>query len=153
MIGDLTNEETKLIVHSLLKNVYRSFDFRDQSDVYDRLALSVQDELLEKIYLQNRKSFTVKKAGGVQARVNEINIIQAEAETSTPDGHGFAVRAKWTAKGSVDHWGNVFARKNYYDGLLDIQIEDGHWKITDVDLLEEKRIDPYSNTDSVRDSS
>ena len=69
---------------------------------------------------------------------------QAEAETSTSDDHGFAVRVKWTAKGSVDYLGNVFARKNYYDGLLNIQVEDGHWIITNMDLLEEKRVDPYS---------
>ncbi|MBT8438885.1 MAG: hypothetical protein KJO91_04095 [Gammaproteobacteria bacterium] len=152
MIGQLSTDETRLIMHSLLKNVYLSFEFRDESDVFDKLALSVNGELLEEIYLQNRNSLAVKKAGGAQARVNEIEILEAEAEMSTSDGNGFAVRAKWTAKGSVDHWGNVFVRKNYYDGLLNIQIEDGQWKITDLDLLEEKRIDPYSYTGSAVDS-
>ena len=153
MIGQLSTDETRLIMQSLLKNVYRSFEFRDESDVYNKLALSVNRELLEEIYLQNRKSLAVKKAGGAQARVNEIDILETEAEMLASGGKGFAVRAKWTAKGSVSHWGNVFARKNYYDGLLNIQIENGHWKITDLDLLEEKRIDPYSYTGSARDSS
>ena len=131
-------------MHSLLKNVYRSFDFRDESDVYDKLALSVQGDLLEEIYLQNRKSFAVKKAGGAQARVKEIEILDAGAEPLSSDGKGFGVKAKWTAQGSVGHWGHVHTRKNYYDAMVNVEVIDGYWKITDLELLEEKRLDPYT---------
>ena len=148
MIGQLSTDETRLIMHSLLKNVYRSFDFRDESDVYDKLALSVQGELLEEIYLQNRKSFAVKKAGGAQARVDEVEIIEAEAESLPSEEKGYAVKAKWTAQGSVGHWGHVHTRKNYYDALLNLQVENGYWKITGLQLLEEKRIDPYAQAES-----
>jgi hypothetical protein len=144
LITGLSNDESKLIMHSLLKNVYRSFDFRDESDVYDKLALSVQGDLLEEIYLQNRKSFAVRKAGGAQARVKEIEILEAEAEPLSSEGKGFGFKAKWTAQGSVGHWGHVHTRKNYYDALVKVQVEDGHWKITGLELLEEKRLDPYA---------
>jgi len=144
LISGLSNDESKLIMHSLLKNVYRSFDFRDESDVYDKLALSVQGDLLEEIYLQNRKSFAVKKAGGAQARVKEIEILDAGAEPLSSDGKGFGVKAKWTAQGSVGHWGHVHTRKNYYDAMVNVEVIDGYWKITDLELLEEKRLDPYT---------
>jgi hypothetical protein len=147
LITGLSNDESKLIMHSLLKNVYRSFDFRDESDVYDKLALSVQGDLLEEIYLQNRKSFAVRKAGGAQARVKEIEILEAQAEPLSSEGKGFGLKAKWTAQGSVGHWGHVHTRKNYYDALVKVQIEDGHWKITGLELLEEKRLDPYAKPD------
>jgi len=91
LISGLSTDESELIMHSLLKNVYRSFDFRDESDVYDKLALSVQGDLLEDIYLQNRKSFAVKKAGGAQARVNEIEIIHAQAKPLSSEGIGFSL--------------------------------------------------------------
>ena len=144
LITGLSDDESKLIMHNLLKNVYRSFDFRDESDVYDKLALSVQGDLLEEIYLQNRKSFAVKKAGGAQARVKEIEILEAQAEPLSAEGKGFGLKAKWTAQGSVGHWGHVHTRKNYYDALVKVQVVDGHWKITSLELLEEKRLDPYA---------
>jgi len=153
LISGLSNDESELIMHSLLKNVYRSFDFRDESDVYDRLALSVQGDLLEDIYLQNRKSFAVKKAGGAQARVKEVEILEARAEPSSTEGKGFDVKATWTAQGSVGHWGHVHTRKNYYDALVNVQVVDGHWKITGLELLEEKRLDPYAKTATAEDKS
>ena len=153
LISGLSNDESELIMHSLLKNVYRSFDFRGESDVYDRLALSVQGDLLEEIYLQNRKSFAVKKAGGAQARVKEVEILEARAEPSSTEGKGFDVKATWTAQGSVGHWGHVHTRKNYYDALVNVQVVDGHWKITGLELLEEKRLDPYAKTATAEDKS
>ena len=143
LITRLSDQESKRVMQSLLKNVYRSFDFRDESDVYDKLALSVQGDLLEDIYLQNRKSFAVKKAGGAQAKVNKIEILEADAEPLSSEGKGFSVKAKWTAQGSVGHWGHVHTRKNYYDALVEVQIMDGHWKIINLELLEEKRLEPF----------
>ena len=153
LISGLSSDESERVMHSLLKNVYRSFDFRDESDVYDKLALSVQGDLLEEIYLQNRKSFAVKKAGGAQARVKEIEIIEAGAEALSSEGKGFAVKAKWTAQGSVGHWGHVHTRKNYYDAMVNVEAIDGHWKITGLELLEEKRLDPYAKPDISEDNN
>ena len=45
-----------MILNSLLKKVYRSIDFREEEDVYDRLEVSVSGDLLADIYLQNRKA-------------------------------------------------------------------------------------------------
>ena len=35
--------------------------------------------------------------------------------------------------------------KNQYDANITVEPVDGAWKITDLELLEEKRIDPYAN--------
>ena len=153
MINTLSVDEAEKVMHSLLKNVYRSFDFRDESDVYDKLAVSVQGDLLEDIYLQNRKSFAVKKAGGAQARVQEVDILEARTQTLASDDNGFAINAKWTAQGTVGHWGHVHIRKNYYDAVIKLQIRDGYWKITGLDLLEEKRLEPYEQPDLSEESS
>lgn len=146
-ITGLSDDESKQVMHGLLKNVYRAFDFRDESDVYDKLALSVEGSLLEEIYLQNRKSFAVKKAGGAQARVDEVEILEVQAEPGAGENMSFSLKARWTAQGSVGHWGHVHTRKNYYDALLTVEAIEGNWKITGLDLLEEKRIEPYSNVD------
>ena len=142
MAGELDEKQTEVLLQALLKNVYRAFDFREEQDVYDKLALSVSGDLLAEIYLQNRKSFAIKKAGGAQAKVKEVKINSASAERVDGDHLTYRISGNWLASGSVGHWGHIHIRKNLYDAVLMVQAIDGKWKITDLELLEEKRIDP-----------
>ena len=82
---EMTDEDAVAVLNSLLGNIYRAFDFREEEDVYDRLAISVYGNLLSEIYLQNRRSLVVTQAGGAQARVKEVEIL--EANRSHADGH------------------------------------------------------------------
>jgi hypothetical protein len=142
MLQDLDEQQASAVLNSLLQNVYRAFDFRDESDVYDKLAISVQGDLLTDIYLQNRKSFAVQKAGGAQARVNEVEVLSATARPAADPSGAFVLDATWTAQGSVGHWGHVHTRKNYYDAAVSVAVVEGAWKITALDLLEERRVEP-----------
>jgi hypothetical protein len=146
LVKTLTDEEATAILHSLLKNVYRAFDFRQETDVYDKLALSVEGDLLADIYLQNRKSFAVKKAGGAQAKVKEIEILSVLAESLSDRSAAFALKGTWTAMGTVGHWGHVHTRKNQYDAIVTVEPVEGNWKITGLELLEEKRVEPYTQS-------
>jgi hypothetical protein len=139
----VNTDEAKLILHSLLKNVYRAFDFREEEDVYDKLAISASGDLLADIYLQNRKSFEVKKAGGAQARVKEVKVQQVMVEENKENNNALDIRSKWTAMGTVGHWGHIHTRQNEYEAFVTVQPVDGAWKITGLELLDEKRIDPY----------
>ncbi|CAB5166423.1 hypothetical protein D3OALGA1CA_5419 [Olavius algarvensis associated proteobacterium Delta 3] len=132
-----------ILLESLLKNIYRSFDFREEDDVYDRLTTSVSGDLLSKVYLQNRKSLVVTQAGGARARVSEINILDVQVSPSGGSPMGLAFHATWTAQGTVGHWGHIHTRKNQYEANILVEPVDGVWKITGLELLDEKRIDPY----------
>ncbi len=143
LVGSLDQKEAGVILQGLLKNVYRAFDFREEEDVYDKLALSVSGELLADIYLQNRKSFAVQKAGGAQAKVKEVEVLEVSADKVADRPLTFAFRAKWSAMGTVGHWGHVHMRKNLYDAIVTVEAVDGMWMITGLELLEEKRVDPY----------
>ena len=68
LLLELDEQQASVILDSLLQRVYRASDFRDESGVYHKLAISVQGDLLADIYLQNRKSFAVQKAGGRPVR-------------------------------------------------------------------------------------
>ena len=140
--GDLDDEQARVLLQALLKNVYRAFDFRDEEDVYDKLALTVKGDLLAELYLQNRRSFAIKKAGGAQAKIKAVDIEQAQAEQLDSGSLGYAITGRWTALGSVGHWGHIHMRQNLYDAVVQVEAIDGQWKITDLELLEEKRIDP-----------
>jgi hypothetical protein len=139
--ADLNDEQSQVLLQAMLKNVYRAFDFRNEEDVYDKLALSVDGELLADIYLQNRKSFAVQKAGGAQARVKDVQILNASAERVDGDGLTYQIKGNWTATGTVGHWGHIHTRQNLYDAVLKVEAVDGKWKITALELLEEKRVE------------
>jgi hypothetical protein len=99
--------------------------------------------LFEKIYLQNRKSFEVKRAGGARARVREVKIMDIVIEKFDKRSLALTLHSKWTAEGMVGHWGHVHTRKNQYKAIITVKPLNGVWKITGLELLEEKRIDPY----------
>ncbi len=151
--GQISNEQIKVITYNLLKNVYRAFDFREEADVYDKLALNVDGSLLTDIYLQSRKSMLIEQAGGAQAKVTQIQVEEAKInDTSKSDG-AIMVRTSWWALGTVGHWGHVHTRRNVYDAELDLAVVDGNWKITGIDVLEEKRVDPIAQQSSAENQA
>jgi len=144
----VTNDKAVGLLSNLLKNVYRAFDFREEDDVYDRLATSVYGDLLTDIYLQNRKSMVVTQAGGAQGKVKEIDILDVSVKHLDDRPLALVFHSKWTAMGSVGHWGHIHTRKNQYEANITVEPVDGVWKIRDLELLEEKRIDPYGKQKS-----
>ena len=140
----MTDGDAVAVLNSLLKNIYRSFDFREEEDVYDRLATSVSGDLLSEIYLQNRKSLVVTQAGGVRARVKAVEILEVDVNQLDDHPLGRLFHARWTATGTVGHWGHIHMRKNQYEANISVEPVSGAWKITGLELLEEKRIDSYA---------
>jgi hypothetical protein len=136
---DLEEEQNLLLMENLLRNVYRAFDFREEDDVYDKLAVTVAGDLLTDIYLQSRQSFVVAQAGGAQAKVQEVEI---ESARPARKGRGYVFDTTWTAAGSVGHWGHVHMRINRYNANITVEPVGGVWKITGMEILDEVRIDP-----------
>ena len=140
----MSEKDAISVLNNLLKNIYRSFDFREEEDVYDRLATSVSGDLLSEIYLQNRKSMVVTQAGGARARVKEVKILDVDAASVDDRPLSLLFHARWTAMGTVGHWGHIHMRKNQYDANITVEPVDGAWKITGLELLEEQRVDSYA---------
>jgi hypothetical protein len=139
----ISGDQAKEILHSLLKNVYRAFDFREEEDVYDKLAISSSGDILADLYLQNRKSFRVKRAGGAVAKVKEIEVTDVAVGNNPDSSRALDLRSRWSGMGTVGHWGHIHTRMNEYEAIVTVEPVDGAWKITGLELLEEKRIDPY----------
>jgi len=139
--GELDDERAAELLQNLLKNVYRAFDFREEEDVYDKLALSVSGDLLTDIYLQHRQSMVVQKAGGAQAKIKEVAVEKASAERVEGDGLSYVLHGQWTALGTVGHWGHLHQRKNRYEAVITVNAQDGSWKIVGLELRDEQRID------------
>ncbi len=146
MAGEMDDERATALLQTLLKNVYRAFDFREEEDVYDKLALSVSGDLLTDIYLQNRRSMAIQQAGGAQARIKEVKIESARAARIDSENLAYALHGTWTALGSVGHWGHIHQRENRYEAVVTVSAEDGAWKIVDLELRDERRIDQAGGT-------
>ncbi len=134
----MSRTETEAVVAGLLTNVYRAFDYRDEEVIYDTLERSASGELLTGIYLETRKALELQSQGGARVKVKKVDLSAVVARPA--DGGGFVAECTWTVSGSVGHWGHLHTRRNQYDALLTIRPVDGVWKITEMNLLEERRV-------------
>jgi hypothetical protein len=133
----IDDERAEEIVTSLLHNVYRAFDFRDEETIYDTLAHSVSGDLLTETYLETRRGLELASQGGARAKVQEIEMLEVESET---EGPGFRATSTWNVAASVGHWGHIHQRRNQYIAELTVEPVDGVWKITGLELIEEQRL-------------
>ncbi len=130
--------ESETLISELLKNTYRAFDFRNESDVYDKLAISNHGDLLADIYLQTKRGMVLENQGGISVKVNDVNLLNVEEVES--DKAGLAYKCTWQVKGSVGHWGHIHQRTNQYQAVLNVEPVDGVWKFYNIDIIEETRI-------------
>ena len=143
--SQFSSEDGQVILDSLLQNVYRAFDFRDEEDVYDKLAICVSGDLLADLYLEQRKS-PGRRAKPVvhKPRWSRLLLRMWPLVTRRNMPEPLDLKAQWTALGQVGHWGHIHTRQNRYDAIVTIKPVDGAWKIIDLELLEETRIDPFA---------
>ena len=130
--------EAKELMSQLLKNTYRAFDFRDEGDIYDKLALCNDEDLLQKIYLDTRRSMKIENQGGIEAKVNEV-FVKSVGELPE-DEKGLAFLCNWIVKGEVGHWGHKHQRINEYEAIIRIIPVEDTWKMYDLEMIEEKRL-------------
>jgi hypothetical protein len=137
------SEMKEEIVYALLRNTYHAFDFRDESAIYDTLEKSVAGSLLEKIYLEIYASLKLENAGGPRVRVYEI-ALRDVAEMSSDDVDSFVSKAEWVTIGQITHWGHTHERTNKYEAQITATLYEGEWKISELDLLNEERVQKVS---------
>ena len=72
-----SDQKADEVVLALLENVYRSFDYRDESVIYDSLARSVTGELLTDTCLETRRSLELENQGGTRAKAKDVEIVES----------------------------------------------------------------------------
>ena len=145
---DLTEQETGELLQTLLHNVYRSFEHHDEQVIYDRLARSVAGELLSDVYLQTRRSMEVKNQGGLRISVKEVAV--TEVDPNDQGGSELTYRFRWRVGGWIGHWGHVHARQNEHVAMITIGDQNGHWKITAMEMLDQSPADSTMGLTSTR---
>ena len=135
----LSEAQAKRVLRGLMLNTYRAFMLERDEDVYDVLARSVAGDFLSEVYLQNRETLRMDATEGAVSIVNRLDITSIESMKRLPDG-ALAIVAAWDVYGSVRHWDHIHFRCNTYKAELTIIPTDNYWKLTRVQLLEEKRV-------------
>ena len=102
---------------TLLQNIYRAYDYRDKSDVYDALAHSVTGDLLEELFLKIQSGLRMQEQGGAVARVKRVRITHIEMAAPVT-GARLSVDCTWRVKGTVEHWGHIHTRENEYTARI-----------------------------------
>lgn len=137
--------EASEIFQPLHANIYRAFDYTDESDVYDALAQSVHGDLLDRLYNEIYRSLIMQEEGGAVARVQAVKPLETEIESigllPPDDDPGFSVVTRWQVEGAVFHWGHSHHRTNEYQARYGVRATDAGWRIADSQVLEQRRID------------
>ena len=131
--------QAKRILAGVLPNIYRALEFREESVVFDRLALSVTGDTLTEVYLDQRKVLVMEERGGARARVEAVEVIEVDSVEPESSG-GFSADAIWTVGGTVTHFGHRHFRQNRYDARVALVPDEGVWKIRLIEVLNEERL-------------
>ena len=132
-------EEASKVAASLLRNIYRAFDFKDEEDIYDSLEKSVSGDLLTEIYVDVFEALKLQDQGGARVRVDAIEMLDSVPVFDIEEP-GFSIQCKWTVRGKVDHWGHGHFRVNQYEAKFTVQSIDGAWKITRQEVVGSERV-------------
>ena len=89
-----------------------------------------------------RTETLLKREELYSAKVKEVEMLHTETEDLRNPGGGteLDVRGAWIVSGSVGHWGHLHYRRNQYEARFTLRFEDGSWKITALEILEELRL-------------
>ena len=141
---EISADEAADVFQRLHANMFRAFDYVDESDVYQALAKSVEGNLLRDLYLQINQSLRVQEQGGAIAVIEEVNLVDQQlmpAEAGFEDRDQSTIRfnyqADWTLRGTIEHWGHIHERTNKYRARFVVELLEGKdgkagWKITDI---------------------
>ncbi len=128
----------------LQQNVYRAFDYENEEDIYDALAQSVDGVLLDKIYTEIYQSLILRDEGGAVSKVQKVHVLDGNAEAideNDPDA-GYSIDCRWRVHGFVKHYEHVHTRVNEYEARYTMAPRGDRWKITNVTVNEQTRLDP-----------
>ncbi len=143
-----TPEDTSAIFEPLLANIYTAFDYTDDDNIYDALALSVEGRTLDTLYNDIYRSLIQQDEGAAVSRVQSVTPLETETlnirfdELERPF---IKIRARWQVEGAVYHFGHSHTRLNEYTAEYSIVGTENGWRISGYDVIEQFRLDPDPN--------
>jgi len=110
----ISDEEAADVFGRLHANIFRAFDYVDESD---------------------------QEQGGSVAVIEKVELVDGNllpvSEARQQSAISFGYKANWTLAGTIEHWGHIHERTNRYQArflveLLEAENGTGGWKITNI---------------------
>ncbi len=125
---------------TLLQNIYRAFDYNEESDVYDALEHSVTGDLLEELFLKIQSGLRMQEQGGAVARVKRVRIMQITSGKNAKNDR-LPVDCTWRVTGTVEHWGHIHTRENEYTARIHLSTSpEDRGRIVAFEVTDEQRV-------------
>jgi hypothetical protein len=144
-VPTVTEEQATAIFKPLHTNIYRSFDYTEEEDVYDALAQSVTGDLLDSLYAELAAGLEMQlEDGAAISRVQSVEYLSTEfVPRDEPDAAetSFDIVAAWRVTGAVFHWGHSHTRTNEYKARYTVTGTSDGWRIGASQVLEQSRIE------------
>ena len=131
----------RLIMSKVLSDTYEAFNITDEEELYDTLAQSVTGNLVDDLYLDNRRRLTAGTRQGTVVTIRSVNILDIgdPIEVLAPE-EGYSYDCQWAVVARVQHLQHVHHRQQIYSGVLTLRAEDDRWKVAGVELHSEDRV-------------
>lgn len=139
-VPPLEEARAEAVFEALLTNLYKSFEYTSESDIYDALAQSVEGDLLAELYDQVYRSLVQAENDGMVGVVTGIEPLSFELADASPGG-GFETEFRWRVEGTVYHWGHTHTRTHEYHARYAVAPTDNGWRIVAQDMIDQQRID------------
>ena len=131
----------RLIMTKVLSDTYRAFNLEDEDELYDTLAQSVTGNLVDDLYLDNRRRLTAGTRQGTKVTIRSVGVLEIgePTEVVAADG-GYSYDCRWAVVARVQHLQHVHHRQQIYSGVLILRADAGRWKVAGVELFSEDRV-------------
>jgi len=136
----LSEEEARELIAGLLENTYRAVNLKGEEEIYDRLSMSVDGDLVETLYLESRKRSAIPSQADAEAKLINVQVTEILERGPAEDGTGYSFTTQWQVAGTIRHWAHKHNRLNRYSGVLTVRAVDDVWKLYDLELLDEARL-------------
>lgn len=130
-------DELKPALGQLLSNIYAAFEHREDADVYDTLATSVEGTLLKELYLHIKRSLIIAEQGGALSRVTNLEVTDVKPMGTSASS---AYEVTWKLSAETEHWGHLHLRTSQYRARLTLSGKDKAWKLQKFQIVDEQRL-------------
>jgi hypothetical protein len=138
----VADEDARQLFLALHKNVYAAFTAPTENDLYDRLAVSMDGELLAQTYLKIR-ALTARDESATGFQIRRVKPLQSVVDFDHASRRDqFHVKHRWRVYAVVSHFGHRHARINEYQATFAVRAVDGQWRIVAADVHDSQRTDP-----------
>lgn len=128
-----------VIVQQVLSNTYHAFNLQDENQLYNQLSQSVDQDLIEDIYLDSRRKLRAGVRQGAEVLVKEVELLEIKRSPGETGEDLLRFDTRWVVTARVRHLQHIHHRKNQYTGTIVLKTEDTGWKISGITLTSEDR--------------